>query len=100
MPTTVPPRRSTSVAVALAVPPVARTSSTIRTRSPGAMESVCTSSWAVPYSRSYSRLSVVHGSLPALRTGTNPAPKWYATGDAMMKPRASIPTTLSTVPLP
>jgi hypothetical protein len=35
-----------------------------------------------------------------LRTGTNPAPKWYATGDAMMKPRASIPTTFSTLPRP
>ena len=36
-----------------------------------------------------------HGSLPALRTGTNPAPRRTATGAAMMKPRASTPMTLS-----
>ena len=36
-----------------------------------------------------------HGSLPALRTGTKPAPRRTATGAAMMKPRASTPMTLS-----
>ena len=46
------------------------------------------------------RATVSHGSLPSLRTGTNPAPKWYATGEARMNPRASIPTTLSTLPRP
>ena len=29
---------------------------------------------ALPYSRSYSALCVIPGSLPALRTGTNPMP--------------------------
>ena len=38
------------------------------------------------------------GSLPALRTGTNPAPRATATGAARMKPRASMPTTTSTLP--
>ena len=37
------------------------------------------------------------GSLPFLRTGTKPARRWYATGAARMKPRASMPTTLSIV---
>ena len=37
-------------AVASAVPPVASTSSTISTRSPGSKASVCTSIVAVPYS--------------------------------------------------
>jgi hypothetical protein len=72
---TLPPIRSTSSAVALAVPPVARTSSTIRTRSPGATASLWISSVAVAYSSEYSAASVSHGSLPFLRTGTNPAPK-------------------------
>jgi hypothetical protein len=34
-------------------------------------------------------------SFPALRTGTNPALRLYATGAANTKPRASIPSTLS-----
>src|SRR5262245_53714362 len=100
MPTTLPPMRSTSCAVAWAVPPVASTSSTIRTRSPGPTASRWTSRVAVPYSSAYSAASVSHGSLSALRTGTNPAPKWYATAEARMKPLASMPTTLSTLPRP
>ena len=40
--------------------------------------------------------STCHGSLPALRTGTNPAPSRSATGAARMNPRASMPTTLDT----
>ena len=75
MPATLPPIRSTSVAVALAVPPVARTSSTISTRSPGATASLWISSVAVPYSSPYSDASVSQGSLPFFRTGMNPAPK-------------------------
>ena len=73
---TLPPIRSTSSAVAREVPPVARTSSTIRTRSPGATASRWISSVAVPYSSSYWAASVSQGSLSTLRTGTNPAPKW------------------------
>jgi len=41
---------------------------------------------------------VVCGSFPALRIGTNPAPRATATGAARMNPRASIPTTRSTWP--
>ena len=48
----------------------------------------------MPYSSAYSAASVFHGSLSFLRTGTNPAPKWYATGDARMNPRASMPDDL------
>ncbi len=40
------------------------------------------------------------GSLPALRTGTNPARSASATGAARMNPRASIPTTWSTTDRP
>ena len=40
------------------------------------------------------------GQLPCLRTGTKPEPSWQATEAARMKPRASIPTTLSTGPCP
>ena len=54
------------------------------------------SSRSVPYSSSYSSRSISHGSFPALRTGTNPAVRLYATGAANTKPRASIPSTLST----
>src|SRR5688572_19754278 len=72
----------------------------MRTRSPCSMESLCSSIVAVPYSSSYSSETVSHGSLPSLRIGTKPALKWYATGAARMNPRASIPTTLSTVPRP
>ena len=65
-PTTSPPSRSTSRAVAAAVPPVAITSSTISTRSPGAIASRWISSRSVPYSSSYSSRSISHGSLPGL----------------------------------
>src|ERR1700722_17177948 len=40
--------------------------------------------------------SVAEGSLPALRTGTKPAPRRAAIGAPRMKPRASIATTWST----
>ena len=66
------------------------------TRSPGWMASRWISSLSVPYSSWYSSRTTAHGSLPALRTGTNPAPMRYATGAAMMKPRASMPSTRST----
>src|SRR5699024_9442504 len=39
------------------------------------------------------------GSLPSLRTGTNPAPKANASVGANMKPRASMPNTASTGPI-
>ncbi len=43
---------------------------------------------------------VVWGSLPTLRTGTNPTPRANATGAAKMNPRASTPATTSTRPSP
>ena len=42
---------------------------------------------------------VFDGSLPGLRTGTNPQPSRSATAAPKMKPRLSMPTTRST-PLP
>src|SRR5690606_28559028 len=48
--TTAPPHRSTSSTAAAAVPPVASTSSTTSTRWPSRIESVCSSTVAVPYS--------------------------------------------------
>ena len=63
-----------SFAFAAAVPPVARTSSTIRTTSSAVIASICISSESVPYSSSYSALVVFQGSLPGLRAGMKPAP--------------------------
>ena len=57
--------------MAAAVPPVASTSSTTRTRSSGWMASRWISSLSAPYSSWYSSRTTAHGSLPALRTGTN-----------------------------
>ncbi len=71
-----------------------------RTRSPGANASWCTSIVASPYSSAYDSSYVAAGSFPFFRTGTNPAPSASATGAARMNPRASIPTTLSTIGLP
>src|SRR3954454_18250058 len=90
---TTPPHRSTSWRVASAVPPVARTSSTTSTRSPEPMASSCISRVAAPYSSAYETAYDGPGSLPALRTGTNPAPRASATGAARMKPLASMATT-------
>ena len=73
-PAMTPPSVSTSTAVAAAVPPVASTSSMIRIRSPGWIASRWISSLSVPYSSWYSSRTTAHGSLPALRTGTKPAP--------------------------
>ena len=92
------PRALHQVDRGAAVPPVARTSSIISTRSPGSKASVCTSIVAVPYSSWYSCAYVAPGSLPFFLIGTNPAPSRAATGAARMKPRASIPATLSTGP--
>ena len=39
-------------------------------------------------------LRTSRGNLPGLRAGTKPAPRLYATGAPIMKPRASAPTTL------
>ena len=62
-----PPERSRRAGtVAAAVPPVASTSSTISTRSPGWMASRWISSLSVPYSSSYSSRATAHGSLPGL----------------------------------
>jgi hypothetical protein len=85
-------------AVARAVPPVAMTSSTTRTRSPGPMASRCISKVAEPYSSTYDSDTVDAGSLPILRTGTSAVPRAYATGLPRMKPRASMAATLSTRP--
>jgi hypothetical protein len=54
------------------------------------------SSTSAPYSSEYSSRTTAQGSLPALRTGTNPARRRYATGAARMNPRASMPMTRST----
>src|SRR5437870_3749662 len=85
----------TSSIVSATVPPVARRSSTMRTREPGLRASLCISRVADPYSRSYSTLTTSEGSLPSLRTGTKPTPSLYAIGAAKMNPRDSIPTTAS-----
>src|SRR5439155_298990 len=80
--------------------PVARRSSPMSTSAPGANASLCISSVADPYSRSYSTETTSAGSLPSLRTGTKPAPSLYAMGAPKMKPRDSMPTTTSTFRLP
>src|SRR5881296_1509639 len=90
----------TSSIVPATVPPVARRSSTMRTREPGLRASLCISRVADPYSRSYSTLTTSEGSLPSLRTGTKPTPSLYAIGAAKMNPRDSIPTTASIFLLP
>src|SRR5215472_6375946 len=84
-----------STAAAAEVPPVASKSSTSTTRSPSLTASVCISTSASPYSNEYLAISVLYGSLPRLRIGTNPTPSSYATADPKTKPRASIPTILS-----
>src|SRR6478672_5105512 len=99
-PVAVPPHASISCRVATTVPPVASTSSIISTRSPSEIASRCTSRVASPYSRAYDTAWVSRGSLPALRIGTKPTPSASATGAARMKPRASMPTTLSTTTVP
>src|SRR5438445_7874378 len=53
-----------------------------------------------PYSSSYSSSITREGSLPLLRTGTNPAPSCCASAPPKMKPRDSTPTTTSTLPRP
>src|SRR3989442_664119 len=94
---TMPPRSCfESPIVPATVPPVARRSSTMRTFAPGWRASLCISSVADPYSRSYSTDTTSAGSFPSLRTGTNPTPSLYAIGAPKMKPRDSIPTTAST----
>src|SRR5829696_1882224 len=42
--------------------------------------------------------TVACGSLPFLRIGTKPAESWCATAPPRMKPRASMPATLSALP--
>src|SRR5881296_1506369 len=90
----------TSSIVPATVPPVASRSSTISTFAPGLIASLCISSVAEPYSRSYSTLTTSAGSFPSLRTGTKPTPSLYAIGAAKMNPRDSIPTTASIFLLP
>ncbi len=84
-----------SFTAAQAVPPVARRSSMRRTLSPGVIASWWISTVFFPYSRVYASLKVFQGSLPSFLTGMNPALSLSATGAAKMKPRASMPTTLS-----
>ena len=48
-----------------------------------------------PYSRAYCRSTMGGGSLPFLRTGTNPLPRFSASAAARMKPRDSTPATAS-----
>src|SRR4029450_11903041 len=99
-PTTSPPSCSTSSASALAVPPVARTSSWISTRAPSPNASARSSSVFLPYSSAYSALIVSSGSLPGLRAGTKPQPSLYAIAEPTKKPRASAPATMAGVPPP
>src|SRR5207249_3428849 len=89
----------TSSMVPATVPPVASKSSTMSTFAPGANASLCISSVADPYSRSYSTATTSAGSLPSLRTGTKPAPSLYAMGAPKMKPRDSMPTTTFRLPI-
>ena len=76
-------------AVAAAVPPVASTSSMTRIRSSGWMASRWISSLSVPYSSWYSSRTTAHGSLPALRTGTNAGAE--AVGDGRGEDEARAP---------
>src|SRR5438876_436634 len=70
----------TSSIVPATVPPVARRSSTMRTFAPGCRASLCISSVADPYSRSYSTDTTSAGSFPSLRTGTKPTPSLFSFG--------------------
>src|SRR6266508_217117 len=95
-PTTSPPRRSTSCSpIASTVPPVARTSSWMRTRAPWGIMSGCSSSAFCPYSRAYVALIVSGGSFPGRRAGTKPQPISRAIAAPRMKPRASAPRITS-----
>ena len=66
------------------------------TRCPCFTASSWISSESVPYSSAYVARRVLAGSLPTLRTGTNPQPSRSATTAPKMKPRLSMPTTRST----
>src|SRR5207248_101236 len=90
---------STRSTTARAVPPVAITSSTTSTRWPGRMASRCTCRTSLRYSSGYSTLVVFQGSLPALRIGTNPAPRRIAIAAPNMNPRAARPAQVRP-PLP
>src|SRR3989442_1768574 len=92
-PTTAAPRVRTSRAAAVAVPPVANTSSTINTRSSPVTASVCISSASVPYSSAYSTRPRSAGSFPGFRIGTSPALSPSAIGAPSRKPRDSMDTT-------
>src|SRR5919199_4636024 len=94
-PTTSPPRLSTRPAIASTVPPVASTSSWIRTRAPRPIISGCSSSAFWPYSSAYVALTVSGGSLPGRLAATNPQPISRAIAAPRMKPRASAPRTRS-----
>src|SRR5688572_485428 len=85
------PASAASFAAAPSVPPVASTSST-RIRRPAPR---CISSTPDPYSSAYWRSTMGGGSLPFLRTGTNPLPRFSASAAARMKPRDSTPATAS-----
>src|SRR5690348_10677234 len=63
---------------------------------PPARASACISSASIPYSSTYSALTVSLGSLPGLRAGTNPTPSSRASAAPRMNPRASAATTRST----
>jgi hypothetical protein len=68
------------LALAMAVPPVASRSSTIRTLCPGLMASLCMNTSLEPYSRSYLQEIVSRGSFPGFLTGAKPTPILTATG--------------------
>ena len=50
---------------------------------------------STPYSSAYSTETVLWGSLPFFLRGMKPAESWWAMAPPRMKPRASIPATLS-----
>ena len=56
------------------------------------------SDWEIRQKRvvyTYETLAHFAGSFLGLRTGTKPAPRRYASAGAKMKPRASMPATIS-----
>jgi len=88
---------STSLAAALAVPPVAIKSSIIKTESFSLIESLWTSIVAVPYSNWKSTEWVSAGSLFFFLNNTNGLLSIYDTADAKTKPLDSIAAILSTL---
>ncbi len=84
-----------SAIAATAVPPVAMTSSAIRTRVPGFTRSRWVSIVDVPYSSVNSSRALSPGSFPGFRASKSPDFHRAANPAATRNPRASIPRTTS-----